>query len=641
MFKRLFSPLKINELEIPNRLIVGPMVTCYAEEDGKVTEQYIEYVREKAKGHWGLIINEAHAVIESAKAFDKFFGLYNDDQIEGQKRLVEAAHSEGQPIAVQLVHGGRQSLYTKAPIKAPSRVADPTSEFTPEALTIEEIEEIVEGFGDAAVRAKKAGYDAVEIHGAHGYLIQEFTSPYSNKRTDKYGGDLEGRARFPLEIIENIRQKTGPDFPIIYRISTDEYLPHGLGLTIADTLALAMMFEKAGIDALHCSIGNYTTIHYMLPPAAVRHAESAALSEKLKDILDIPVFNVGRYTDPYIAEASLAAGRCDAVVMARQSLADPYFPDKAKAGKIQDIRNCIGCQIGCVEHLYKIEPIQCTMNPRVSFEYEYNKIPEKADKQKKVVVIGGGIGGMEAAIEAAKRGHDVSLYEKTDELGGQWIQTGFPPYKQESTKLIINQEKTLKDLDVKVELNKEMSAEDILALKPDEVILATGAKPLMPQIKGADNDKVLCSADILTGKKVAGANNIVIGGGDVGCETAAFIAMTNKNVRIFEMLDTVAPTMEGSVKLFLLEYLKEKEVPICLNAEVVEITEDGIIYEEDGERKECGPVDNIIIAVGAESYNPLEKELEGKVKTHVIGDARRVQQGIDAVQEGYRIGRTI
>ncbi len=639
MFENLFSKVKIGTLELDNRLIVSPMVTCFAQEDGKVTNQYIEYVREKAKGGWGMIINEAHAAIESGKAFDKFFGLYSDDQIEGQKELVKAAHDQGVKIAVQLVHAGRQSLYTGAPLVAPSPIADPTSPITPNELTLDEIHEIIESFGDAALRAKKAGYDAVEIHGAHGYLIQEFTSQYSNKRTDEYGGDLAGRAKFSLDIIRNIRSKVGNDFPLIYRMSTDEYLPNGEGLKLPDSLALAMMYEEAGIDALHSSIGNYTTIQYMLPPAAVKHGESQDLSEELKKVVSIPVINVGRYNDPYIAEAAIKAGRCDMVTMGRQSLADPMFPAKVKNGQIGEIRHCIGCQIGCVENLYKCSPIHCTVNPRLGYEYEFPQ--EEAPVKKKVAVIGGGVGGMEAAISAAKRGHQVDLYEKDSRLGGQWNLAAMPPYKQELTTLVRYQQSQLEKLNVNVHLNTEMTAERILELHADHVILATGATPALPPIKGIDNKNVVTSTDILSGRKSVKENAAVIGGGEVGAETAAFIASTNRKASVFEMTDELCAKTEGSVKLFLFEYLKNKNVSCYTNAKVKELTENSVIIEKNGKDETYDGFTDIVIAVGGKSYNPLEKELEGKVPLTVIGDAVSVRQGIDAVHEGYVAGYTL
>lgn len=467
-------------------------------------------------------------------------------------------------------------------------------------------------------------------------MIQEFTSQYSNKRTDEYGGTLEGRAKFSLDIIKNIKEKCGKDFPVIFRMSTEEYLPHGEGICLPDSLALAMMYEEAGADALHSSIGCYETIHYMLPPAAVKRGESGNLSEELKKVVNIPIINVGRYNDPYVAEAALKAGRCDIIAMARQSLADPMFPAKARVGNVEDIRRCIGCQIGCVENLYKVEPIHCTMNPRIGHELEYETLSDKAPEPKDVIVVGAGIGGMQAAITAAQRGHHVRIFDKADHVGGQWNAAAVPPYKQELTSLVTWQTKQLQDLGVEVELNTEMSAEKILALKPDEVILATGAVPALPPIKGIESAHVYTAIDVLNGTKIAGKNNLVIGGGDVGCETAAHIACSGKHAVVVEMLSEACPKMEGSVKKFLFEYLQNKQVCIDLDTRILEITEHEVICEKGGEPVIYQNIDNVIIAAGSRSYNPLEQELSGKLHVQVIGDAKAVRQGINAVQEGTR-----
>ena len=640
MFENLFSSVQIGRLELANRLIVAPMVTCFAEEDGCINERYIAYMDEKSQGGWGMIITEAQAVMESAKSFDRFFGLYKDEHIAGQRQLVETVHKNGCKICAQLIHGGRQTMYTGVPPVAPSPIKDPTVDYTPNELTEEQIIEIVKAFGTAAGRAKKAGYDAVEIQGAHGYLVQEFTSPYSNKRTDAYGGTLEGRAKFSLNIIKEIKKICGDDFPVIFRMSTDEYLPNGEGLKVTDSMALAIMYEEAGADALHSSIGNYTSIAYMLPPAAVKRGESGHLASELKKVVNIPVINVGRYNDPYLAEAAIKAGRCDMISMGRQSLADPLFPKKAKEGAVDHIRRCIGCQIGCVENLYRGTTINCTMNPRIGHEYEYRQLDETRTA-KKVVVIGGGIGGMMAAITAAESGHDVTLYEKADRLGGQWNLACVPPYKQELSSLVVWQKKQLQGLPVQIVLNKEMTAEEILALHPDEVVLATGALPAMPPFKGIDKAHVCSSARVLSGTKIAGKRNAVIGGGDVGCETAAFLASTGQSAAVFEMTDGLCPKMEGSVKYFLQEYLDKHHVETYLKAKVMEIKDDAIVYEQEGRIQEYGPIDHVIIAVGGKANNSLAKELRDKVSLHVIGDALSVRQGIQAMQEGYKTGKTL
>lgn len=639
MLTKLFTPIQVGKMELKNRLVVGPMEVIYCEKDGTITERYLKYIEAKAEGGWGLIITEAHAVSEDARAFDCCSGIWNDSQIEGEKKVAEAAHKYGAKIGVQLIHGGRQTIATGAPVVAPSPIKDPTRTETPRELTVDEIHQIIEDFGDAALRVKQAGFDTVEIHGAHGYLIQEFTSPYSNKRTDEYGGSLRNRARFSLEIIKNVREKVGSDFPIIFRMSTTELLNNGEGLTIADSRVLAKWYEEAGVDMIHCSVGNYTTIRYMLPPAAVPHGFSADYAEEIKKVVSVPVVTVGRYNDPYLAEAALDGGKADLICMARPSLADPALPNKAQNGQTEDIIRCLACQLGCITQLYKDEPIRCTVNPRTGKEYIYTNEP--AAVKKKVVIIGGGVSGMEAAIAAAGRGHDVTLYEKSNILGGQWLLAIVPPYKQELATFIEWQKNQLNKLGVKINLNTEFKLE-LLDSTVDAVIIATGATPIIPNIPGVDLPHVVQANDVLSGKKVVGNRVAVLGGGEVGAETAAFIASARKDVTIFEMKHEVAAEGESSVNYFLFEYFDRFNVKCVTDATVKKIEPNSITFEKDGSENKCQNVDTIVLAIGSRSYNPLEQELTGKVeKVVTIGDAKKVRQGIDAIEAGYIVGYEI
>lgn len=636
MFKKLFEPITIRGMTVRNRLVIGPMETMYSEEDGTVTDRYLAYVEERAKGGWGLIINEAHAVTYEARAFNHCGGMWKDEQIEGAAKIAAAAHKHGAKIAIQLIHGGRQTIAKDAPSVGPSPIKDPIIPATPRELTVEEIRALISAFGDAALRVKKAGYDTVEIHGAHGYLIQEFTSPFSNKRTDEFGGNLVNRARFSTEIIKDVRKKCGPDFPIIYRMSTTELLTNGEGLTIADSRALAKMFEAAGADIIHCSVGNYATLRMMLPPAPVPHAFSADYAEEIRKVVSVPVISVGRYNDPFIAETTLEAGKADMICMARPSLADPDFPAKAQAGNVDEIIQCIGCQ-GCVTVLYRIEPMKCTVNPRTGRELEFTFEPAK--EKKKVAVIGGGVAGMEAAIVATRRGHDVTLYEATGKLGGQFALAAIAPYKQEFTTFIVWQKTQLAKLGVKILLNTPFTEATQDNEKFDAIILATGATPIVPNITGVDAPHVHTAFDVLAGKAITGDSVVVIGCGEVGMETAAFLASLNKKVAVFETLSGFCLEAEETFNSFYVEYLKAKGVEMHASTNVATINADSIVYFKSGEAGVYPGITDVVLAAGTRSENGLEKVLNQKVKKLVVvGDAKVVAQGMEAVHAGYESG---
>lgn len=652
MFKNLFEPITIAGVEIKNRLSTGPMEVLYCDENGMVTDRYLKYVEARAKGGFGLIINEAHAVMKGTGGFRRCSGMWMDEQIEGQSKVAAAAHKYGAKIAIQLIHVGRQSevSVTNRTLEAPTPIPDPTLYDVPREMTTDEIHDVVDAFGDAAARVRKAGYDFVEVHGAHGYLIQQFLSPYSNKRTDEYGGNLYNRARFSLEIVQNIREKAGVDFPIIFRMSMTEFMEDGL--TIAETRAYAKMLEEAGVACIHATQGNYASIRYMLPPAAVPHAFTADLAEELRRGLTIPVINVGRYTDPYVAESVLAAGKTDMVVFARQSLADPDFPNKAKAGKVDEIKHCIGCAQGCVGGqefgIYAQVPVICTVNPELSHEGEYTfDAPERI---KKVAVVGGGLAGLWAAYAAARRGHSVTLFEKSDKLGGQWNLAIMAPFKQEGSTMLVWLKRQMKTYKVDVRLNTEVSADALKSGGYDAAIIATGSVPVKPEIKGIDSKNVCFAADILGCKKVAGNNCVVVGGGETGVETAAFLLQYNKNVTILATGETLCRKGQSAVNSFLFDYIEKRtfddhawgstrpKAAVVTGAVVTEITETSLTYEKDGQSYTIENPSDVILAKGMKSFNSIGDAIEGIEKVEVIGDANVVRDGMVAGQVGFRTG---
>lgn len=635
MYKKLLSSGRIGTLELKNRMIVTAMVTSFSSDDHLITDRLIDYMKEKASGEWGMIITEGQSVSAVGNGFSNHLGIYEDKMMEQGKKLTEAVHAAGSKVCLQLMHSGRQAIYVNKDemAVAPSPIKDPTLKYTPREMTIADMEQTLKDYASAAKRAKDAGYDAVEIHGAHGYLLHEFFSPASNKRTDEYGGSLEGRVKFPLLVVKAVREAVGKDFPIIYRLSTVEQMPNGEGIGIADSMAFAMMLEAAGIDAIHSTVGNYETEKFQIAPAAVERALNAPAAEELKKIINIPIICVGKFREPQIAEAMLAAEKCDFIGIGRQSLADPLYPKKIMEGNTEDIRYCIGCQIGCLMRLKNDEPIACTVNPRLGNEYKYPE--KKVETAKKVIVVGGGVGGMQAAITAAEIGHDVTLYEKTSKLGGQWNLAAVPPYKQDMASFSAWQQRMIKKSNIKVVLNTAISADEIMAMNPDKVIIATGAAPIIPPIKGYDRDNVHTSFEILSGEKVVKGKAAVIGGGDVGCETANFLASTGIPSVIFEMLPELNSKMEPGVTFYLREYMQTHNIEVYTGAKVMELKDSSIVFEQNDTQQEYEGITDFVFAIGQKSQNNLVDELQNKVDFTVIGDAGKIGHAIDAVQAGY------
>ncbi|MFB3925695.1 MAG: FAD-dependent oxidoreductase [Syntrophales bacterium] len=636
MFEKLFSPMKIGKVEIPNRLVVSPMVTDYCNKDGTATQRYIAYHEAKARGGWGLIITEDYAVDPTGKGFSTVAGLWDDSQIASHSELTKRVHRYKSKIFAQIYHCGRQTshLVTGFQPLAPSPIVCPAMQELPKELTIDEIEKMVEKFGDTALRAKKAGFDGVEIHGAHGYLVAQFMSPYSNKRSDKYGGHLLNRMRFPLEIVSNIRAKCGKDFGVGFRISCDEFVLGGR--TIEDTKAIAVLLEGAGIDVLHVSCGVYGSVDKIVPASSVPHGWLAGYAEEVKKVIRIPVITVGRINDPFVADSIIAAGKADFVAMGRASLADPEFPKKAQAGEIDEIRPCIACNEGCIGILFMDQPIKCVLNPTLGKEVELAIKP--AATKKKVVVIGGGPAGMESAITAAKAGHDVSLYEKEDRLGGLFYLASVPPNKGEISNFVGYQIGQLKKLKVRVTLNAKVTPKLIDTEKPDVVIVATGGTPVLPDIPGVSKQNVVNAYDVLAGKVAVGAKVLIIGGGMVGAETANHLANHGKAVVLVEMLTDIATEVPNINRMALLQDLEKGKVRILVNTTVKEVLADGAVIIKDNVAETIN-ADTVIVAAGSKPNNDLAAELADKsYKVVTIGDASKVGKVMEALEAGYLAG---
>jgi len=650
--KMLFSPIKIGSMESKNRCLMPPMGINYGNPDGTLSEKEIAFYTARAKGGFGIITTEIVAVDPLGKGIPLGPGLWDDKQMLGFEKLAKSVHVYGAKLVPQLHFAGNKATAEAiagsqamgpSPISyVPALGLPPTIE-TPIAkeMTKADIEHVVEAFGTAAGRAMAAGCDAVEIHGAHGYLFAQFMSPGENKRIDAYGGTVDGRLKLAIDVIDSIRSNVGREFPIIFKISGDEMYPGGR--TIEETQLMAWLLAKAGVDCITVSRGSINaSIHWILPPTGVAPATWVTEDTQLvKQAVDIPVCAVGRIIDPLMAEFILQSGKADLIAFGRASFADPDLPNKAAAGRLDDIRYCMGCQT-CIDSLNLGGGVECAINPEMGREEEMLPIVA-APKPKKVLIAGSGPGGLEAARVAALRGHDVTLCEKSDRLGGQFWVASLPPGKQQLLHglkwLAIQAEKA----GAKIELGKELTPALVEELKPDVVIIATGGTPLIPaDIPGIDKPKVVTANDVLTEKVRCGSKVAVIGGNMVGCEVADWLGYHRKDVTIIEMLEDIALDVSAFSKPFLMDRLTQSGVKAITSARVKAITDDGVVVVRNGKEETISGADNIVLALGTKPVNGLAEQLKGKVADiHVIGDAKEPRKAVNAVYEGAEVARKI
>ena len=632
----LFSPLTIGPLELKNRIAMAPMATHYADETGAVTERLKNYYAERARGGAGLIILESGYIHPLGRGGTRRMGLHEDRLIPGMKGLVDAIHSEGAKICSQLHHAGRQinvkNTRGQYPVSA-SSMPSGMEAVVPRTLKVGEIEELVEAFGQAARRSLEAGFDAILIHAAHGYLIHQFLSPISNNRLDRYGRDMTGRIRFLKEVVHRCREEVGKDYPLMVRISGSDFLPGGI--TPKESVRIAQRLEEWGVKAIHVSAGTHDSVEMEIQPMAVPRGCLVYLAEAIKKAVQIPVATVGRIVEPKMAEEILRQGKADIITLGRALLADPEFPKKAREGRNADIRPCIGCLQGCRDHLYQGLPITCLVNPQAGLEAESRITP--AENRKKVFIIGGGPGGMEAARVAALRGHDVTLAEKEDHLGGQFHLASLPESKEEIRFYLEYLSGQLKNLGVKVQLNRMVTSEKLKEIKADVVILAAGGSPLKPAIPGLDRDHVMTAWEALAHPKKAGERVVVIGGGSVGAETADFLLGHYKDVTLVEMLSEIAADAEKVNRKVLLRSLGEKGAKIRILTRATLILAEGVEVEFGG-LKEILAADTVVLATGVLPKNELEPALRAlPVEFHKVGDCKEPRKAIDAIHEGFQV----
>jgi len=547
------------------------MGTLFGNEDGSVSQRLCRHYEERAKGGVALIIVEVTAVARGGKAHPRELGIYGDEFIPGLRRLVDSVHGYGASIAIQLHHAGRQTTADAAegqPV-APSAIPCPLLKVMPRELATHEVECLVEAYAEGAKRAKEAGFDAVEIHGAHGYLICQFLSAYSNKRTDRYGGNLEGRMRFALDIVAQAKKKVGADFPMLFRLSAQEYVPGGL--TLDETRIVARSLQDAGIHCLDVSAGNYEAGHMTIQPGWLPRGCLVPLAEEIKRVISIPVSVAGSISDPVLANTIIEQGKTDFVSLGRPLLADPELPNKAREGRLEDIRMCTACCY-CVDTVIgNAQPLTCAVNAAMGKE---EAIPTPAQRPKRVLVVGGGCGGMEAARVAALRGHKVTLFEQEQNLGGQLLIAAIPPGKEELVTITKFLSVQLSKLGVEVRIGQRATVEAIADMKPDTVVVATGSSTVPPHIAGASLPHVVMARDVIMGRKAVGQKVVVVGGGRVGCETAELLASWGKEVTLVRMTGhgRLAGDMGVMTRRQFLARLRQSPIAIEAHSPVERIT---------------------------------------------------------------------
>ncbi|MGG7177168.1 FAD-dependent oxidoreductase [Clostridium paraputrificum] len=644
-FNSLFSPITIRGMEIKNRVAFPAMGTKMVKDDKLVTDQLIDYHVARAKGGNGLNFTEVCSVYDKSAPKD-FLSISDDKYIPGLKKLADAIHEGGAKAGVQLWLGGTAVFFSDQSAMAvvPSDFKVAGTDHVIPAASLEVIKESIKAFGDAAKRAVEAGYDTVEFHAGHNYTPHSFLSKAFNKRTDEYGGSFENRARFLIECIESIRNNIPEDMPLFMRIDAhDDYLEDGL--TIEEVIDFCKLAKEAGVDAVDVSRGNFSSaaIKYEVPPVDLPRGFNVENAARIKKETGLITVAVGRINDPEQADEIIKSGKADMVVIGRAQLADPEFCNKAYNGDVDNIIRCVGCNQGCYDGFVSTEIpfITCMRNPALGREREF--ILEKTTTPKKVLVVGGGVAGLEAALTLKARGHNPIICESSELLGGQFVLAGAAPRKEEMKEAAIAMGEMAKREGIEIRLSTAVTPELIEDIVPEAVIVATGSEPIKLNVPGADLLNVSNSHDVLAGKVSVDGEVVVVGGGLVGLEVAEYLSGKVKKITVVEMLDEVAKDLGPLRKICVIENIAEEGIETITEAKCTEIKEKSVVLEKNGDIIEL-PCDSVVIAIGARSrdFKEISDFCEKKkIDCYVIGDAVKARRALNCIAEAVDVARKI
>jgi len=643
-YEQLFTPFKIGKMQVKNRLVMSPMGTNSANTDGSVSEDEISYYETRARGGVGMIITGCQFLTKELAQGSQEGVLEGDHVISSLTDLSESVQRYGSKLIVQVSCGTGRNAFPNMQGDPPMSASAIPSTFNPDvlchALTKEEIHVIMEQFAASAKRVKAAGADGIEIHGHAGYLIDQFMSPIWNKREDEYGGTMEKRMKFPVDIVHSIREAIGPDMPILFRISVDHRFNGGR--TLEESMEMLKVLEAAGVDALDIDAGSYETIDYIFPPTYLGDACMDYVCEPARQAVSIPILNSGSHT-PESAVNLISSGNADFVMFGRPLIADPELPNKLLENRREDVRPCIRCNEDCIGRIAgRLTKLGCSVNTQACNEDRF-KI-EESTSPKQVVVVGGGPGGMEAARVAALSGHLVTLYEKEDILGGQLASAATPPFKKKLVELIDWYEIQLEKLGVTVKMNTAIEADDPVLEKADQIIVGTGADPIVPNIPGINGPNVIGAIDAhLQRDAVKGENVVITGGGLTGCDLALELSMEGKNVTIVEMQDKLAPDLFFINAASLFPMLEKYQVNQLTGYKVLSFEYNGLKVENKDGIQEFIEADTMITAFGMKQNVKAAQAICEKyhTKTRQIGDCVNVGKVGNAIRSGFFAGSVI